>query len=70
MSVKPYEIETFRKVFDNENGASIKIGPDTDGLGLIEIDGGEDFGRGVRVSPEMALVLAEAIKRAAQEMLG
>ena len=67
--MKQYEIEVERKVFDNENGAHIKVGPDRDGLGLIQIEGGDDFGKGLILAPELALVLAEAIAATAKEML-
>ena len=65
-----YEVETMRKVFDNELGAHIKVGPDADGLKLVEIEGGEDFGCGrITLDPRMALVLAGAIEATARELL-
>lgn len=68
MSVPRYEVEVSRRVCDNDNGGHIKVGPDCDGLGLVEIDGGEDFGGAIRLYPEMAIVLARAILAAAEEM--
>lgn len=65
----PFEIETVRKVFDNENGEHIVVGPDVDGLGLLTIDGKDHYGGRLSMSPEMAIVLAEAIAAAAQEMI-
>ena len=67
--IKPtYETEVTRKVFDNDLGVHIKVGPDRDGLGLVMIDGGADFGGPIILAPEMALVLAEAIAATAEEM--
>lgn len=65
---KTYEIEVVRKVFDNDCGTHIKVCPDLDGIGLVEIDGGEDYGR-IVLAPAHALVLAEAIASAAKEMM-
>lgn len=64
-----YEIETVRKVYDNAAGECISVGPDCDGLGLVEIDGGQHYGGCLRVPAEMALVLADAIKAAADDLL-
>ena len=63
-----YEIEVVRKVFDNENGMHIKVRPDCDGLGLVEIEGGEEYGGCLRVSPQHAVFLAAAIERCAFDM--
>ena len=65
-----YETVVTRRVFDNEHGVHIKVGPDGAGLGLLEIDGGRDFGGPIRLVPGMALVLAQAITAAAKEMMG
>lgn len=62
-----YEIEVVRKVFDNEIGKSIDVGPDKDGLGCIEIDGGEEWGR-IVIPPKHAIFLAKAINDCALEM--
>jgi len=64
-----FEIEVVRKVFDNEHGSHIKVGPDLDGLGLVEIDGGKDYGR-IVVPPKHAIWLAKAITATAEEMMG
>ena len=68
MDIKPYTIEVERKVFDNENGTHIKVRPSRNGLGLVEIDGGDEYGR-IVVPPAHALLLADAIAVAAKEML-
>lgn len=62
-----YEIEVVRKVFDNVCGTHLKVQPDTDGLGLIEIDGGEEYGR-IVICPQHALFLSSAIEACAIDM--
>lgn len=63
-----YEVAVNRVVYDNTNGTSIKVQPDSDGLGLLEIDGGKDFGR-IVLDADMALSLASAIVETAQEII-
>lgn len=66
--VERYEVEVMRKVFDNKNGGYISIGPDTDGLGLIEIKPSEYFGTGYIVIPkEMLKIFAQALLTASDE---
>lgn len=62
-----FEIEVMRKVFDNELGLCINVGPDADGLGIVEIDGGQEYGR-ICLPPQHALYLAKAIIDCAVEM--
>ena len=62
-----YEIEVVRKVYDNHVGKCIEVGPDKDGLGLVEVDGGDDWGRLVLPSQHAAL-LAKAIADCAADM--
>lgn len=62
-----YETDVVRIVHDNEHGTNIKIKPDSDGLGLVEVDGGADYGR-VVVAPALALHVAAAIRACAIEM--
>jgi len=64
-----YTLEVSRKIFDDDLGASIEVCPDKDGLGLVNIVGGEDFGGDISLCPEMALVLADAIRATALEMI-
>ena len=33
----PYTVELFRKIYDDDMGACIQIGPDSDGLGCVEV---------------------------------
>lgn len=63
-----YEIEISRKVFDNITGRHVTVGPDSDGLGLIEIKSSDDFGNGyIRINKEMAEKFAEAILATSKE---
>lgn len=52
-----YTTEAHFKIFDDDNGHALRVGPDSDGLGLVEIDGGSDFGRLI-IPAEMARQLA------------
>jgi hypothetical protein len=62
-----YGIEVVRHVYDEEHGHKLTVGPDCDGLGLLEIDGGDEYGRLV-FSPGHAKYLANAIAKCAAEM--
>ncbi|MDQ0303815.1 hypothetical protein [Ancylobacter polymorphus] len=64
-----FEINIIRNLYDNEGGHHMTIRPDVDGLGLVEIDGKGDFGGTICIQPEMALVLADAIRACAEEMI-
>lgn len=67
MMPERYEIEVVRKVYDNVAGGFISVGPDTDGLGLIEVIPG-DYGNGyIRLPREMASQLAQALWSAAND---
>jgi hypothetical protein len=33
----PYTMELFRKVYEDHTGACIQIGPDSEGLGCVEV---------------------------------
>lgn len=52
-----------------EGRHALKVRPDCDGLGLIEVDGGDHFGRLV-VTPEAAVALAPALVAVAVHMTG
>jgi len=65
--ISDYTIEVVRLVLDNEHGRSITVQRDRDGLGLLELDGGDEYGRLI-LPPQMAVHLADAIRRAAVEM--
>lgn len=68
MSVPKYETDVIRRVHDNGTGRNIEVKPDGDGLGLVEIDGGDDYGR-ITLPPEMALMVADAIGKCALETI-
>lgn len=60
------------QVWNDDTGERIEVGEDRDGLGLLEIryvseDG--KFGADIRMQPEHAPKLIEAIQRAAEFML-
>lgn len=59
-----YTTEAHFKIFDDANGQALRVGPDADGLGLVEVDGKDDFGRLV-LPPEMARQLARILPDAA-----
>ena len=62
-----YGIEVVRHVYDEGRGHKLTVGPDKDGLGLVEIDGGDEYGRLV-LPPGHAKYLANAIAKCAAEM--
>lgn len=67
MSDSKYTLEREYKVYDDVNGAKLVVKPDGDGLGLIEIDGGDDYGRLV-LSSELAGIVAHAILHCVEDM--
>ena len=64
-TVPQFELESHFKVYDNENGEFMNIGPDRDGLDCVEIIDGDIT---LVMPPEQALLVAEAIKRVALEL--
>jgi hypothetical protein len=64
-----YSIETIYRVYNDKSGEYIEVGPDADGIGLIEIrmytDDGKISQRVMGTSIEMKLV-AEAILKSCQ----
>lgn len=70
-----FTVEVVRKVYDDENGVFIEIGPDCDGLGGIEVrttdkESKEYYGD-VRLSihsKKQAVLIGNAILAAAEEM--
>jgi len=68
-----YSVELSRKIYDDDCGACIQVGPDSDGLGCVEIrtpdaDSAEHFGD-IRftVSPQLAKLLGKALIDAAAD---
>lgn len=62
----PVDIEVFRKIHDNEDGSVITVGPDADGLDLIEIVAPDSVRLVLR--PEMAAALALALLATCNDM--
>jgi hypothetical protein len=68
-----YSVELGRKIYDDDCGACIQVGPDRDGLGCVEIRtpdaaSAEYFGD-IRfiVSPQLAKLLGKALIDAAAD---
>ena len=58
-------METLREIFNDEDKSCVEIGPDRDGLGLVEIRYREDNGKVTeRMSfpPDQAKLVIEAMK--------
>jgi hypothetical protein len=61
-----YTVETVIQVWDDSTGERIEVGPDRDGLELIEIRYVTDDGKissGITMTPEQALLVADAVKK-------
>lgn len=70
MSADTYTIETVRKVYDDSCGTHIYVGPDADGLGLIELRDVDSKGVVINCIPmpkPLALLVAEAMIAAAKD---
>ena len=70
---KGYSLEMHMRVYDDAEGVYIRVGPDADGLDLVEVqtDGksAEYFGPlRLVVHPDMALRLGEALVRVANDI--
>lgn len=65
------EMETIRRVYDNRDGSYIEIGPDSDGIGLVEIrvklpdGGGTTY---VTMTNPTAQLVAKALLEACKEI--
>jgi hypothetical protein len=69
----PYSTEVIRRVYNDEDGVCIQVGPDADGLDCVEVStpdpaSGEYFGK-VRfvVTREFAALLGKALVDAAEQ---
>lgn len=67
--------EVIRRVYDNDNGVFIEIGPDLDGLGCVELrtvgkESTDYYGKFniIFCSKEQLKMLSKAINQAADEM--
>ncbi len=70
MAEPRFEMETHFVVYDNDNGQKVIIRPDSDGLGLVEVDGGVDFGRMVfpaEIATRVAMALARVVTALTEE---
>lgn len=68
-----YEIEVVYKIFNNADGAYLEVGPDSDGLGCVELRVPEKqehyFGKvRLAVSPELARLIGQAMIKAADDI--
>jgi hypothetical protein len=69
-----FETEVIRRVFDNAHGVFIEVGPDSEGLGLVEIrtvgkTSQEFFGElRLVLNPEMATELVGALHAVIMEL--
>jgi hypothetical protein len=66
MADSRYETDIVRILRDNVNGAECKVGPDNDGLGLVQI---ATLGGELLFEPEQAVLVADAIKACATELM-
>lgn len=68
-----FSLETVRRVFDDSDGVYLEVGPDPDGLGLVQVstvrESAEHYGT-IRLVllPEQARLLAAALNASASEM--
>lgn len=67
MTVEQFETVVIRKVYDNMDGTSITVRSDVDGLGLVEVDGGAEYGR-IVMAPALAVEVAKAVQECASEI--
>lgn len=65
-----YTTELIRKIWNDKDGYSIEVGPDADGLDLVEIrcrdDQGKIYARLV-MTPEQARLVADAVRACSAE---
>ena len=70
MSADTYSVETVRKVYDDSCGEHIYIGPDADGLDLVElryVDSKGVISNRISMPKALALLVAEAIVAATKD---
>ena len=58
-----YTIETSVKIFRDQVGTFLFVGPDADGLGLVTLYNSEDPNRIICITKEEALLLAQSIQK-------
>lgn len=65
-----FSLEHLFELWDDDNGSRIEIGPDRDGLNLVEIrekDEKSNFIARITMTAEQALLAAAAIKQVAED---
>jgi len=65
-----FSLETMYRVWDDKTGDRVEVGPDSDGLDLLEIRSYTNDGKlevSILLKPEMAPLVADAIYRFAAE---
>lgn len=68
-----YSVELYRKVYDDDHGVCIEVGPDSDGLGVVQVRtpdaASKEYFGDIRftVPKEMAAILGKALIDAASE---
>lgn len=70
MSADTYSVETVRKVYDDSCGDHIYVGPDADGLDLVElryVDSKGVISNRISMPKTLALLVAEAIIAATKD---
>jgi len=65
--VPNYELSVGYTIYDNENGGIIKVGPDPDDLGCVQITAYDETH--ILIPPEMALLVSQALERCARDIL-
>ena len=70
--MKGFSFETKFEIWNDDTGEHVEVGPDRDGIDMVEIrlenDKGKIDGR-MSFDPEEALLVAEAIKKAAEDII-
>lgn len=66
-NVPDYELSVGYTIHDNENGEIIKVEPDIDNLGCVQITGYDETH--ILIPPEMALLVSQALERCARDIL-
>ena len=67
MKLAEFTVEMHYRVYNENSGDFVTIRPDCDGLGLLEVDGGQDYGR-IVIPLGMADMLAGCIIDIAKDM--
>ena len=68
-----YTMELVRKIWNDKEGYSVEVGPDSDGLNLVEVRSRDDQGKiynRFTMTPEMARLVSDAIAACASELGG